>query len=75
MKFLEEWLADIGGNTENGSDNDQDEEAEEVDTILLIDVDETASLPQEETTVTQQRVNQMLMPKKLNGVMTLLTAE
>lgn len=49
-EFLEEWLADI----ESGSDDDdQDEEAEEVDTILLIDVDEVASLPQEETTVIQ----------------------
>ena len=54
VEFLEEWLADIGGNTESGSDDDdQDEEAEEVDTTLLIDVDEVASLPQEETTVTQ----------------------
>ena len=53
-EFLEEWLADIGGNTESGSDDDdQDEEAEEVDTTLLIDVDEVASLPQEETTVAQ----------------------
>lgn len=54
VEFLEEWLADIGGNTESGFDNDdQDEEAEEVDTTLLIDVDEVASLPQEEITVTQ----------------------
>ena len=53
-KFLEEWLADIGGNTQSGSDDDdQDERAEEVDTTLLIDVDEVTSLPQEETTVTQ----------------------
>ena len=53
-KFLEEWLADIGGNTQSGSDDDdQDGRAEEVDTTLLIDVDEVASLPQEETTVTQ----------------------
>ena len=52
-EFLEEWLADIGGNTESGSDDDdQDEGAEEVDTTLKIDVDEVASLPQEETTVT-----------------------
>ena len=36
-EFLEEWLVDIGGNTESRSDNDQDEEAEEVDTTLLID--------------------------------------
>ena len=52
--FGRELLADIGGNTESGSDDDdQDEEAEEADTTLLIDVDEVASLPQEETTVTQ----------------------
>ena len=51
---MEEWLADTGGSTESGSDDDdQDEGAEEVDTTLLIDVDEVASLPQEETTVTQ----------------------
>ena len=53
-EFLEEWLMDIGGNTESVScDDDQDEEAEVVDTTLLNDVDEVASLPQEETTVTQ----------------------
>ena len=53
-KFLEKRLADINSNTESGSDDDdQDEEAEEVATTLLIDVDEDASLPQDETTVTQ----------------------
>ena len=53
-EFLQEWLADINGNAESeADDDDQDEGAEEVDTTLLIDVDEVASLPQEETTVTQ----------------------
>ena len=62
--------------TQSGSDDDdQDEEAERVDTTLLIDVDEVALLPQEETPVTQTDVIQILMLKKLNGVMILLTAE
>ncbi|KAJ7372323.1 hypothetical protein OS493_019767 [Desmophyllum pertusum] len=50
-EFLEEWLADIGGDTESGSDidvRDEDEELEEVDTTL--DVDELASLSEEQTT-------------------------
>jgi len=52
--FLEEWLADIGYITESGSDSDvrgEDEEPAEVDRTS--DADELASLPEEETTVTE----------------------
>lgn len=52
--FLEEWLADIGYDTESGSDSDvrgEDEEPAEVDRTS--DADELASLPEEETTATE----------------------